>query len=83
MRLEANRHERKRRNPGRGGSVENKRMKTFNFRLSSKEKAMLEDVASSYGLTAADVLRMHIRAMHAWLQSERGKPAWTEVEPHG
>jgi hypothetical protein len=53
----------------------------FKILLSPEEKAQLDGVAASRGLTASDVLRQHIREAHAELEEGRRLQALQAEQP--
>ena len=53
----------------------NERPNQFKIMLSNEEKAWLEQVAESRGLTSSDVLRLYIREAHAELQLRQAAQA--------
>lgn len=57
-----------------------RRCHQFNLLLSDEEKAWLEEIATSRGLTSSDVLRQYIRETTAALVERRALDA---SQPHG
>jgi hypothetical protein len=48
------------------------RDETFNLRLDSKERQLLDVLAAHYGIPAANVLRMLVKEKHDWLTEQAG-----------